>query len=227
MKYTKLGRTDLHPSVIGLGTSENTVSEDTVRTALDHGVNFFDTAPFYGSEKFLGDYLPKSAIVATKTQFKMGYRAGWRTVVARTLKTLDASLRNLKRDTIDLYQLHRPTPATYATAIELLREPLLKEQQKGKIRFFGITENNDKNSNHAMVDVVCGNGFWDTVMVYAGGPMPHGKLDALKIAGRGSIAMSARSGGGTYAGKLAEGYDVVLTRTGSVRHLVENIKGVL
>jgi len=226
VRYVKLGRTTLRPSVIGLGTSENTVSKDTIKAALDHGINFFDTAPFYGTEKFLGDYLPKSAIVATKTQFKMGYRAGWRTLVARNLKALDASLRNLKRDCADLYQFHRPTPGTYAKAFALLHEPLLREQEKGKIRFFGITENNEKNTSHLMVDVVCGDAFWDTIMVYAGA-IPLSKLRAIKAARRGCIAMSARSADGAYAGALAGGCDVVLTRTSNVRHLIENIKGVL
>ena len=90
-------------------------TEEVVDAALAAGINFFDTADAYGegkSEELLGRFLGNrrsQAIVATKFGLEMaGQGSGARPEYIR--KAFDASLRRLKTDYIDLYQLHKPDP---------------------------------------------------------------------------------------------------------------------
>lgn len=132
MKYKQLGRTGISVSEICLGTmtwgSQNTEAEafEQMDYALDHGVNFFDTAELYPTtpvsietyaltEKIIGNWLGKSGrrgdvVIATK--IAGGGRPhirGGRPVTSQTLQeAIDASLMRLKTDYIDLYQIHWP-----------------------------------------------------------------------------------------------------------------------
>src|SRR5690242_11044807 len=121
MEYRSLG--SLKVSVVGVGCNNFGWRTDAAGTAavvdaaLDAGVNFFDTADVYGagqSEEFLGRALKgrrEKAIIATKFGIKMGEgQEGARPEYIR--KALDASLRRLGTDIIDLYQIHRPDSNT-------------------------------------------------------------------------------------------------------------------
>lgn len=121
MEYRALGT--LKVSLAGVGCNNFGWRTDAagtaavVDTALELGVNFFDTADVYGagqSEEYLGSALKgrrARAIVATKFGIKMG--EGKEGAHPRyVLEALDASLRRLGTDVIDLYQIHRPDPAT-------------------------------------------------------------------------------------------------------------------
>lgn len=113
----------LKVSLVGLGCNnfgwriDAAATEAVVHAALEAGINFFDTADFYGSgqsEEFLGRALKDrrhEAIIATKFGLKMGegMEGGKPEYVKRAL---DASLRRLGVDYIDLYQMHRPDPDT-------------------------------------------------------------------------------------------------------------------
>src|SRR5499426_1010442 len=109
----------LQVSVVGLGCNnfgmriDDAATERVVATALDAGINFFDTADIYGatkSEEFLGRALKgrrQQAIVATKFGMAVDeHRKGARPDYVR--RACDDSLQRLATDYIDLYQLHQP-----------------------------------------------------------------------------------------------------------------------
>jgi aryl-alcohol dehydrogenase-like predicted oxidoreductase len=145
MEYRKLG--SLNVSLVGIGCNNFGWRIDTAGTAavvdaaLDAGINFFDTADVYGggqSEEFLGQALKgrrEKAIIATKFGIKMGEgKEGARPEYIR--EALDASLKRLGVDTIDLYQIHRPDPNTpIADTLGALNDAV----KAGKVREIGCS----------------------------------------------------------------------------------------
>jgi aryl-alcohol dehydrogenase-like predicted oxidoreductase len=155
MKYRALGKTGLNVSVIGLGTWQfggewgktfNQAEADAIlRRARELGINLIDTAECYGdhlSESLIGGAIGGSRsrdqwIIATK----FGHRYhGWmnRTDerdVAHVREQLDASLRALRTDYVDLYQSHSVRDSDFFT--EALWELLAKAKRQGKIRHVG------------------------------------------------------------------------------------------
>jgi aryl-alcohol dehydrogenase-like predicted oxidoreductase len=119
MEQRKIG--SLSVTVVGIGCNnfggriDEKRTEEVVNAALDAGINFFDTADSYAngkSEELLGRFLAgrrAEAIIATKFGLKIeGQGQGARPEYIR--KAFDASLRRLKTDYVDLYQLHTPDP---------------------------------------------------------------------------------------------------------------------
>lgn len=117
----KRGLGSLHVSVVGLGCNNFGIRLDAERTAqvvhaaIDHGINFFDTADVYGgthSEEFLGKALAgrrDTVLIATKFGLPIDeQRKGARPEYVK--RALEDSLRRLGTDYVDLYQLHRPDP---------------------------------------------------------------------------------------------------------------------
>ncbi|BDG04534.1 aldo/keto reductase family protein [Anaeromyxobacter oryzae] len=150
MLYRKLGRSDLVVSEVSLGswlTYGGGVSreraEACLRAAFDAGVNFIDTANVYatgGAESFLGEALagvPRDRyVLATKVYFPMsptdrGLSAG------QIAKQLDASLRRLRVDHVDLYQCHRYDTDT---PLEETMAALTAAVRQGKARWLGFSE---------------------------------------------------------------------------------------
>jgi aryl-alcohol dehydrogenase-like predicted oxidoreductase len=163
MQYRQFGNTDLRVSEVGFGAwaigggamvgntaigwggSDDAVSCQAIKTALDQGINFFDTADIYGlghSETLLGQELgnrqdvvlaSKAGNVARDGQFTVDYSKNY--IVA----ACEASLKRLKRDAIDYYQLHtaRLVHLEQGECIEAMQ--LL--QQQGKIRCWGLSLN--------------------------------------------------------------------------------------
>ena len=145
MEYRRLG--SLIASLVGIGCNNFGWRIDAAGTgavvdaAMDAGINFFDTADVYGagqSEEFLGKALKgrrDKAIVATKLGIKMGEgKEGARPEYVR--EALDASLRRLQVETIDLYQIHRPDPNT---PIEATLQALNDAVKAGKVREIGCS----------------------------------------------------------------------------------------
>ena len=146
MKYQQLGNTEIQVSTIAMGCwtigggptwgeLDDTESIATIHAALDAGVNFFDTAEGYGegrSESVLGQALEgrrDTAVIATKVS--RGHLAK-----EDVQKACDSSLRRLKTDYIDLYQIHWPNPdIPLAETVEALED--LRVQ--GKIRAIGVS----------------------------------------------------------------------------------------
>jgi aryl-alcohol dehydrogenase-like predicted oxidoreductase len=150
MKYRKLGASGLEVSEISLGswlTYGVGVEADAARACLDRafevGINFIDTANIYGvgaAETFLGGALadrPRSTyVLATKLFFPMtpedrGLSA------AQIEKQLDASLKRLRTDFVDLYQCHRYDEET---PLEETMKALTRAIDSGKTRYIGFSE---------------------------------------------------------------------------------------
>ena len=146
MEYRDFGATGLRVSEVGLGCGPLGADPDTNYTpllsrALDLGINFFDSADFYSdyrSEEWLGRALSSrrdEVIIATKFGTIPG--KGKDFSIAHMRRSLEESLRRLRTDHIDIYQLHSP-PHSVLDDQELLAE-LHKLKDEGKIRFYGIS----------------------------------------------------------------------------------------
>ncbi|MFC8711176.1 aldo/keto reductase [Streptomyces sp. NPDC057197] len=149
MHYRTLGRTGVQVSALALGAmnfgsiGRTTQEEATalVDTALDAGINLIDTADMYGtgeSEEMVGRAIAgrrDDIVLATKAGMPMSEERNHRGSSRRWLVTaLDASLRRLGVDHVDLYQIHRWDPAT---GDEETLSALTDLQRAGKIRAFG------------------------------------------------------------------------------------------
>ena len=149
MEYRPLGRTGVHVSPLCLGTMMfgawgNTDHDDSIRIihrALDAGINFVDTADVYSageSEEIVGKALNgrrDDVVLATKFWGPMGEEPNRGGVSRRWIITeVENSLRRLGTDWIDLYQMHRPDPAT---DIDETLGALTDLVQQGKIRYIG------------------------------------------------------------------------------------------
>lgn len=150
MEYRNLGKAGVKVSVIGVGCNQFGGKVDAdgtkaiVQGALDLGINFFDTADVYGnrggSEEYLGAALAgqwERVVVATKVRAKMGdgpNDAG----VSRyhILNGVEASLRRLRTDHIDLYQIHSWDEAV---GIEEMMRALDDLVRAGKVRYIGAS----------------------------------------------------------------------------------------
>jgi len=157
MIYRTLGRTTLRPSVIGLGTWQfggewgvdftQPEVDAILDAAADSGINFIDTAECYGpdhlSEKFIGNYLSRRDrsrwLVATKFghHFKSFLDRDDDFSIAGVAAQLDASLRALHVETIDLYQFHSGSDAIFQN--QELWTFLAQQKAAGKIRHIGAS----------------------------------------------------------------------------------------
>ncbi len=149
MRYRRLGRAGLEVSVVGVGGNNFGRACDAEQTArvvhaaLDCGITFFDTADSYGqgrSEDYLGRALAgrrDRAVIATKVGWDLGPGPNERGASrARILRGIDASLRRLGTDYVDLYQIHRWDPHT---PLEETLETLSDLVRQGKVRYIGCS----------------------------------------------------------------------------------------
>ena len=177
MEYTTLGRTGLRVSVAGLGCGGfsrlglNTGGTEAsaiaiIHAALDLGVNLIDTAAPYATEGVVGRALkgvPRDKVViATKASV---IRGGERYTAERVVASLDNSLRELGVDCIDVFQLHAVPPSGYDYVRDTIAPVLLKETERGKFRYLGITETSPNDLEHQMLLRAVPDGMWDVVMV--------------------------------------------------------------
>ena len=164
MDYVRLGRTGLRVSRICLGCMtygapataagqpgrhawalNEEESQPFLRQALDLGINFFDTANVYSSgasEEVLGKFLQGSVrreavVIATKVHFPMRDEPNGGGLSRKAiLFEIDQSLRRLRTDYVDLYQIHRLDPGT---PIEETLEALHDVVKSGKVRYLGAS----------------------------------------------------------------------------------------
>ena len=157
MEYVNLGRTGLKVSRICLGTMTygtpewrkwvlpESDSRPFIKRALELGINFFDTADMYSrglSEEILGRALHELArreevVIATKVFFPMGDAPNQRGLSRKhILDAIDASLKRLGTDYVDLYQIHR---YDRDTPIEETLEALHDVVRAGKVRYLGAS----------------------------------------------------------------------------------------
>jgi aryl-alcohol dehydrogenase-like predicted oxidoreductase len=177
MQHTTLGRTGLCVGVaglgcggfsrLGLGTGGSTANAvRVVRTALDLGVNVLDTAAAYGTEEVVGQAIEgvrrDEVVIATKAG---AWRAGAGLPADVVVASLHDSLRRLRTDCIDVFQLHGVSPEAYPHARDVILPALLRERDAGRIRFIGITETAPNDADHSMLLQAVAEGHWDTVMI--------------------------------------------------------------
>jgi aryl-alcohol dehydrogenase-like predicted oxidoreductase len=160
MRYRQLGSSDLQVSEISLGSwltygvgveADNAAA--CVHRALDLGINLIDTANVYGrgaAETVLGETLagiPRDRyVLATKLFGDMG--GGDKGLSrAQVFKQIDASLKRLKVDHVDLYQCHRYDPET---PLEETLEALSEIVRQGKARYIGFSEWSPQNIQDAL-----------------------------------------------------------------------------
>jgi aryl-alcohol dehydrogenase-like predicted oxidoreductase len=163
MQYRDLGRTGIKVSEIGFGAwaiggaadaggaplgwsgSNDDESLAAIRRARDLGVNFFDTADSYGfgrSESLLGIVLSRKrqdVVIATKVGVVRRSSGELRKDFSKQhiFLAVDGSLKRLRTDYIDLYQLHNPTIADLERGE--IQEAMDRLQDSGKIRFWGVS----------------------------------------------------------------------------------------
>lgn len=177
MAYTTLGSTGLRVGVAGLGCGggsklgmarglSTAESVALVRVAMDLGVNYLDTAAAYGTEGIVGEAIaamPRDRIyVATKALIRRGMEP---IPVAEVIESLDASLRRLGTDYVDVFQFHAVPPAMYDRIRDEYAPALLREKEKGKLRHLGLTETPPNDPTAEMVKRASQDPVWEVIML--------------------------------------------------------------
>lgn len=178
MDYTTLGRTGLKVSVAGIGCGgssklglaaghDEAHAAGIVRRALDLGVNFIDTASYYGTEPAVGAAIRGRArdSLVISTKHKVSTRDGAIIPVADILAGLDRSLRTLGTDYVDVFCMHTVQPHEYDRVMSEIIPPLLREKEKGKFRHLGITEFAGRDPRHGSMVRALGDDCWDVMMI--------------------------------------------------------------
>ena len=179
MHYTTLGKTGLKVSVAGLGCGGNSrigqgagLSEAQsialVQRALDLGVNFLDTAISYGTEGIVGKAIegrPRDAvIISTKTHINALDGANPMPASA-VVANLEASLRALDTDYVDVFHLHGLWPRFYDRAMAEIVPALLREKEKGKLRHLAVSETGPRDPEHTMLERAVEEPVWEVFML--------------------------------------------------------------
>jgi voltage-dependent potassium channel beta subunit len=152
MQYRSLGRSGLQVSEVALGswlTLGSSVDRETTREivqrAYELGINFFDTADVYASgqaEEVLGQALRaiprRYVVIATKAFFPMSQQPNDRGLSRKHLiESVEASLRRLGTDYVDLHQCHRADPSTPIEETVCAYQDLTRQ---GKVLYWGVSE---------------------------------------------------------------------------------------
>ena len=155
MQKRKLGNSNLEVSALGLGcmgmsfgygpAADKQEMISLIRTAVERGVTFFDTAEAYGpftNEELVGEALAPvrdQVVIATKFGFKFegGKQSGLDSRPAHIKEVAEASLKRLKTDAIDLFYQHRVDPDVPIEDVAGAVKDLIQE---GKVKHFGLSE---------------------------------------------------------------------------------------
>ena len=176
MDYRTFGRTGLRVSVCGLGgggesqlglrkgsTEDQAIS--VVRRGVELGINYFDTAPSYGTEDVIGRALEghrHDVVISSKTLARRN--DGSLVAGGEVRRGLEETLRKLRSDVVDVYHLHRVRPEDYEHALAEIVPELLALRDEGKIRFLGISESTGGDARHAMLCRAIQDDCWDVMM---------------------------------------------------------------
>jgi aryl-alcohol dehydrogenase-like predicted oxidoreductase len=201
MQFRTIGRTGLRISEIGFGCGNNAVlmvkasyaeQLEAVRHALDHGINFFDTAFAYGlgkSEENLGRILNEigaSPVISTKIRLDAGAVGD---VKGATIRAVEAGLQRLNRDRVDFVQLHTrvtldrgPGKRFSVTPNDVLGPNGVVDgfkvmRDRGKVGHFGFSGLGDPRALHELIESGEFHGFqayYNLLNPSAGNPVPLG-----------------------------------------------------
>lgn len=250
MDYRQFGKTDIKISEIGIGTwelsSDKNKNISSIRFAVEHGVNFLDTAEMYGTEQLLGEairpYDRNNLFVASKVWPDHFHHDD-------VIKSCNESLKKIGTGYLDLYQLHWPNPAIPIGETLSAMEELV---DSGKIRHIGISNFSVKESKEAIESMkkysidsnqveyspvtrdIERDGIYDYCMknnisIIAYSPLSHGKIfknsalmkDLEDIAKKydASPAQAALSW-------LLSKHVFPIPKAGDIKHMEENINAV-
>lgn len=175
MNYTILGRTNLRVSVMGLGcggpsrvglaTGKSEAEQVAIiRQALDNGINFIDTAEAYNTEEVVGQAIRgldrDSIVISTKKSTSKE-----QLTPAKAQEGLEASLKRLGVEYVDVYHLHGVAPQNYDYLFTEIVPTLQKLRDQGKLRFLGITETGRSDPGHQMLQRALQDDVWDVMML--------------------------------------------------------------
>ena len=285
MLYTTLGRTGLRVSRVGLGCggpsrlgqAYGQASEDSkrlIRRAVELGINLFDTAESYGTEELLGEALQEAnasdqAVVSTKKGLWDSAQKRLCTP-AELLLGIDASLRRLGRERIEIFHLHGLALEHVDYALAEIVPVLRAAQASGKIAHLAVSEAFMNDTEHRMFQRLLPEDAFDVVMVGFNLLNPSARSSVLPLTRErrvGTLVMFAVRKALTNPARLREvldtliaqgelaegtldaeaplgflgdvrdaayrfcahepGADVVLTGTGRVEHLEQNVRSLL
>ncbi|HEY5521709.1 MAG TPA: aldo/keto reductase [Desulfuromonadaceae bacterium] len=192
--YRILGRTGLKITVVSFGAML-TPEPEVIRVAIEHGVNYIDTARKYmggKNEEIVGKGVKgmrEKLFIATKTLPESKTKA-------EIIRDVETSLKTLGTDHIDVIQLHNLTGKERIFNAET-REAFVQLKKQGKVRFCGVTTHkNEVEVLNALVDDP--DRFFDTCLVkynFKSGKEVSSAIDRAASAGIGIIAMKAMVGG--------------------------------
>ena len=211
MDYVSLGRTGLKVSAAGLGCGGHSRlgqgygesrghSVGIVKTALDLGVNFIDTAAVYKTEEIVGEALAgrrDDAVVSTKLPIVPAGQSPLGQVFVTgedLISGLEESLRRLKTDYVDILHLHGVMPDQYAYCRNEFLPVLHRLRDQGKIRFLGLTERFIYDPQHVMLSRALQDEDWDVVMTGFNVINPSARrrvFAATRSSGTGTLVMFA------------------------------------
>ena len=183
MEYRTLGRTGLKVSALGFGCGDvgglmvrgtPAERERGVARALEHGINYLDTAPSYGSgesEKNLGQVLralkPAAPAVVVGTKWRL-VAADLADVAGAVARSVETSLGRLGLERVDLLHLHNligrvgdERPLGVARVLEAVVPAVRRLQEQGKVRFVGVTASGETGALHRAL----ASGMIDTAQV--------------------------------------------------------------
>lgn len=198
VSYRRLGRTNAMVSDISLG-SARIDDVDVARAALDRGITYFDTAPDYaqtGSERVLGEAMKgrrDKVFLATKFCVADGHLPN-HTPVPKVIEAVEASLRRLETDYVDLVHIHS------CDRLERLLAPNIHEafdrlKEQGKVRFMGVSTHTPNLEEVATAAI--DSGRFDVMMLaYHHGmwPQMNAILQKAKAHDVGVVAMKTLKG---------------------------------
>lgn len=186
MQYRKLGRTDLEISVVSFGTGslgelfgplEEADALRLVDEAIDAGINFIDTSPFYGSAEYrLGKALP-----GKRDKVILGTKAGrygltdFDYSAKRVRDSVEASLRLMKTDHLDILQLHDIEHVPLERVLNEGYAALIQLRDEGKCRYIGMTGYPLATMRRVMTEVDL-----DVLLTYAHGTLLDNSIGELQ-----------------------------------------------
>jgi len=193
MQYTIFGRTALTVSRTGFGCipiQRISYDESTalLRHAYEHGVTLFDTANAYTtSEDRIG-----TALHHVRDKIVLCTKSGAQTP-DKVMENIENSLRMLRTDYIDVFQLHNPSFVPRPGGKDGLYDCALKAKEQGKIRYIGITAHSKDNAKEAVLS-----GLYDTLqypLSYLSSDEELALVQMCRLSNTGLLAMKGLCGG--------------------------------